>query len=93
MNKISSLTRLSVCLIAAGFSGGAFAAEISGQATTTGKPMSKNLGPVTQQMLNASAGDKNQWLHPNANYEQTRFHPASQINTSNVSKLCPAFIV
>jgi PQQ-dependent dehydrogenase (methanol/ethanol family) len=93
MKNLSSLTRLSTCLIAAGFSAGVFAGEISGQSTTTGKPMSKNLVPVTQQLLNASAGDKNHWLHPNGSYEQTRFYPASQINTSNVSKLRPAFIV
>ena len=70
----------------------AYADEIQGQTTASGKPMSKNLVPVTQQMLNASNGDKNHWLHPNGNYAQTRYYPQDQINTGNVAKLKPAFV-
>jgi PQQ-dependent dehydrogenase (methanol/ethanol family) len=47
---------------------------------------------VTQDMLNRAAGDGNNFLHTNANYEQTRFHPSRQINVLNVGKLRPAWI-
>ncbi len=42
--------------------------------------------------LTRAAGDGNNFLHTNGNYEQTRYYPASQINTSNVKKLRPAWI-
>ncbi|MEY4208055.1 MAG: hypothetical protein RLZZ20_1207 [Pseudomonadota bacterium] len=51
-----------------------------------------NLGSVSQSMLDGAAKDSKNWLHPNGSYEQTRYSPASQINTSNVSKLRPAFV-
>ncbi len=47
---------------------------------------------VTQDLLNLAAGDGNNFLHTNGNYEQTRYYPARQINTSNVHKLRPAWI-
>jgi PQQ-dependent dehydrogenase (methanol/ethanol family) len=47
---------------------------------------------VTQRMLNAAAGDGNNFLHSNHNYRQTRFYPNAQINTSNVHRLRPAWI-
>ncbi len=47
---------------------------------------------VTQDMLNRAAGDGNNFLHTNGNYEQTRYYPASQINVDNVHKLRPAWI-
>ncbi len=47
---------------------------------------------VTQDMLTRSAGDGNNFLHTNGNYEQTRYFPAAQINKSNVHKLRPAWI-
>jgi PQQ-dependent dehydrogenase (methanol/ethanol family) len=42
--------------------------------------------------LNDAHSDKNNWLHVNGGYEQTRYYPGSQISTSNVSKLRPAFV-
>ena len=51
-----------------------------------------NLGSVSQSMLDSAAKDSKNWLHPNGSYEQTRYSPASQINTGNVSKLRPAFV-
>jgi len=48
--------------------------------------------PVTQDQLNAAAGDSNNFLHTNGNYDQTRYFPGKQINTSNVGKLHPAWI-
>ena len=47
---------------------------------------------VTQDMLNRSGSDGNNFLQTNANYEQTRFYPNSQINRGNVGKLRPAWI-
>ena len=48
--------------------------------------------PVTQAQLNAAARDENNFLHTNGNYDQTRYFPGKQINTSNVAKLHPAWI-
>jgi alcohol dehydrogenase (cytochrome c) len=48
--------------------------------------------PVTQDQLNAAAGDSNNFLHTNGNYDQTRYFPGKQIDTSNVGKLHPAWI-
>jgi len=48
--------------------------------------------PVTQDQLNAAAGDESNFLQTNGNYDQTRYFPGKQINTSNVGKLHPAWI-
>jgi PQQ-dependent dehydrogenase (methanol/ethanol family) len=90
--QTKQLSRIAAGMIAASLAGVAFAGEIQNQATTSGKPMSSKLVPVSQDMLNASGGDKNHWLHPNGNYAQTRYYPADQINAGNVSKLRPAFV-
>ena len=47
---------------------------------------------VTQEQLSAAASDANNFLHTNGNYDQTRYFPGKQINTSNVGKLRPAWI-
>ncbi len=47
---------------------------------------------VTQDMLNFAAGDGNNFLHTNGNYNQTRYYPARQINVDNVKRLRPAWI-
>ena len=47
---------------------------------------------VTQDMLSRADTDGNNFLHTNGNYEQTRYYPNKQINTSNVSSLAPAWI-
>jgi len=47
---------------------------------------------VSQNMLNKSADDANNWLHSNGSYAQTRYAPATQINTKNVKSLRPAFV-
>jgi alcohol dehydrogenase (cytochrome c) len=52
----------------------------------------KSFSPVNQAMLDKAAKDGKNWLLPNGSYEQTRYHPASQINTGNVSKMRPAFV-
>ena len=68
------------------------AQEISGGATTAVKPMSANLGAVTQERLDGADKEKTDWLQVNGGYSQTRYFPGKQINTRNVKKLSPAFI-
>ncbi len=46
-----------------------------------------NMQTVTQDLLDKAAGDSNNFLHTNGNYNQTRFYPAEQINRENVHKL------
>jgi alcohol dehydrogenase (cytochrome c) len=66
--------------------------EVAGQgATATGSPVPKNVS-VSQARLDAAGSDKANFLHSNANYAQTRYYPATQINAANVAKLRPAFI-
>ena len=62
-------------------------ADETGQGTVYG-----DMQAVTQDMLSRAAGDGNNFLHTNGNYDQTRYHPARQINTSNVKNLRPAWI-
>ena len=59
---------------------------------TEKKTLYGNMQTVTQDMLNRAAGDGNNFLHTNGNYDQTRYYPARQINISNVQKLRPAWI-
>ena len=73
--------------------GSAVAGEIQGGGgATVSAKMSPKLAPVTQAMLDASEADKNNWLHSNMAYSNSRFYPAKEINISNVHKLRPAFI-
>ena len=59
---------------------------------TGGGTLYGDMNSVTQDMMNRAAGDGNNFLHTNGNYHQTRYYPASQINTSNVNRLRPAWI-
>jgi alcohol dehydrogenase (cytochrome c) len=69
----------------------ASAQEISGGATTSARQMAA--GPnVTQAALDAAAGDAKNWIHPNGNYDNSRYYPGAQINAGNVGKLKPAFV-
>ncbi|MFL6662515.1 MAG: pyrroloquinoline quinone-dependent dehydrogenase [Rhizobacter sp.] len=66
--------------------------EISGGAPpTSGGPVPSNVS-VPQARLDAADKDSANFLLSNGNYAQTRFYPATQINTGNVSKLKPAFV-
>ena len=47
---------------------------------------------VSQDQLSGAAKDEANFLHTNGNYDQTRYFPGKQINTSNVGKLHPAWI-
>ena len=68
------------------------AQEITGAATTTAKPMSGNLVPITAAMLQSAGGDAKNWIHSNGNYANSRYYPGAQINAGNVGKLKPAFV-
>ncbi len=72
--------------------GSAYAQEPISGAGIKPIPM-PNFGTVSQSMLDGAAKDGKNWLHPNGSYEQTRYHPATQINTGNAAKLRPAFVV
>ncbi|MCA0943234.1 PQQ-binding-like beta-propeller repeat protein [Salipiger pacificus] len=62
------------------------------QDETSASTLYGDLQSVTQSMLSRAAGDGNNFLHTNGNYAQTRYYPASQINTGNVRSLRPAWI-
>jgi alcohol dehydrogenase (cytochrome c) len=66
------------------------AQEIQGGAAATGAPVPRNIS-VSQGQLDAASGDSANFLHSNMSYEQTRYYPASQINSTNVKQLRPAF--
>ncbi len=59
-----------------------------GPATTTAKSIN-----VTQEMLNAAGRQSRNWLHTNGSYDQMRYYPGTQINTENVRRLRPVFVV
>lgn len=76
--------------IACGAIGTAGAQEIEHSAakTVTNAPATA----VTQEQLSAAASDSTNFLHTNGNYDQTRYFPGKQIDTTNVGKLHPAWI-
>jgi PQQ-dependent dehydrogenase (methanol/ethanol family) len=92
MKLHTPLKLLAAAVVLAGSSNFALAQEIQSGATQMTRPMSGKLGAVTQSRLNGAASDKNNWLHPNGDYAQTRYYPGTQINNGNVSKLKPAFV-
>ena len=79
-------TTAAVCALALGWSVAATAQEIK-NATKYG-----DMNSVSQDLLNRAAGDGNNFLHTNGDYNQQRFYPNKQINTGNVAKLHPAWI-
>ncbi|MGS0743599.1 outer membrane protein assembly factor BamB family protein [Glaciimonas sp. GG7] len=90
MFKLASRCALAVCVIAS--SGIGYAQETQGGAGIKPVPMSKALVPVSQAMLDGAAKDSKNFLHTNGDYAQTRFYPASQINSKNVATLKPKFV-
>jgi PQQ-dependent dehydrogenase (methanol/ethanol family) len=91
MRSITSSQRgvLAAAVALAAF--GATAQEIQGGAAPTGSPVPKSIA-VSQAKLDAADKDGANFLHSNMNYAQTRYYPATQINTGNVAKLKPAFL-
>lgn len=71
---------------------GSFGVAVAQDATTLKKPVPSSTMPVTQDRLNQADSNKNDWLHVNGGYAQTRYAPGTQINTGNVKKLRPAFV-
>src|SRR5271163_2257856 len=80
----------SVCIGAFVAAGIAQAQEVKGAANAMAA--TAPVTPVSQQQLNNAHKDGTNFLHTNANYEQTRFYPNAQINRGNVSHLHPAWI-
>ncbi len=91
MNHRPTLLRFATLALAGaaltGLAGQSLQAQETGNTTLYG-----NMRTVTQDLMNRAASDGNNFLHTNGNYQQTRYHPARQINTSNVNKLRPAWI-
>jgi PQQ-dependent dehydrogenase (methanol/ethanol family) len=92
MKNHNAMLRLAVTAALAAMAGAPYAQEIAGGATTTAMPMSGNLTSISQDALNAAAGDPKNWIHANGSYDQTRYYPGSQINSGNVAKLGPKFV-
>ena len=100
MNRMRSVSRtprwlracsLATALMVIGF-GARAQPEVSGGAPpATGGPVPTAVS-VPQARLDAADKDGSNFLHSNANYAQTRYYPASQINTKNVAKLKPVFV-
>jgi PQQ-dependent dehydrogenase (methanol/ethanol family) len=88
----SRLALFSAAMLFVGGTSLGMAAEIEGGATTQARPMSSKLGSVSQARLNKADSDKQNWLHVNGGYAQTRYYPGTQINAGNVAKLRPAFV-
>ena len=88
--KVHTIKFLSV--IGFGFAMAAFAATATQAQEVQNGTLYGDMQVVSQDMMNRAAGDGNNFLHTNGNYNQTRYYPASQINTSNVNKLRPAWI-
>ncbi len=64
--------------------------EIAGQAGVAANTVPRSIS-VQQKQLDAAEKDGSNFLHSNMNYAQTRYYPATQINSGNVAKLRPAF--
>ncbi|HEU4385259.1 MAG TPA: PQQ-binding-like beta-propeller repeat protein, partial [Anaeromyxobacteraceae bacterium] len=68
------------------------AQEVQQKPATTGPAVPKSID-VTQKQLLGADGQSVNWLHTNGGYAQTRYYPGNKINTGNVKKLRPAFVV
>ena len=84
--RVVSTTAAAVCALMFGISLAAQAQEVK-SATKFG-----DMSAVSQDVLNRAAGDSGNFLHTNGDYSQQRYYPNKQINTSNVSRLHPAWI-
>ena len=64
----------------------------AGEEISSGETLYGDLSTVTQDMLDRAAGNGNEFLHTNGNYNQTRYYPARQINRGNVHDLQRAWV-
>jgi alcohol dehydrogenase (cytochrome c) len=93
MTEVVSKTLLLGTICAAAFVLGSTAsAQEVKQNPAMMAPQTAAVTPVSQNQLNNAAHDGSNFLHTNANYEQTRFYPNAQINRGNVGRLHPAWI-
>jgi PQQ-dependent dehydrogenase (methanol/ethanol family) len=76
----------------AGFMLTAPAATLSAGDEVSGGTLYGDMHVVTQDLLDQAAGDSNNFLHTNGNYDQTRYYKARQINRTNVSNLQRAWV-
>jgi PQQ-dependent dehydrogenase (methanol/ethanol family) len=92
MRKNLSHIGVTVAVASFAFTGVASAEEIQGQKGMSGgaTALAKGIN-VSQSQLDKAGNQGNDWLHTNGNYDQTRFYPGKQINTSNVKNLRPKF--
>lgn len=92
MRKNLSHIGVTVAVASFAFTGIASAEEIQGQKGMSGgaTALAKGIN-VSQSQLDKAGNQGNDWLHTNGNYDQTRFYPGKQINTSNVKNLRPKF--
>src|SRR5712692_3558066 len=87
----TALATAGALALAIALTGAAAAQEVKQAAKPAATP-SITPSNVTQAMLNRAANDSNNFLHTNGDYTQKRYHPANQINASNVRRLRPAWI-
>ncbi len=87
MSRIGYRAYRALTILALGFLLGSPGTHVAKAQTLYG-----DMQVVTQDMMNRAAGDGNNFLHTNGNYNQTRYYPAGQINAGNVHKLRPAWI-
>ncbi len=71
---------------------GALVLSVAGSTLAFAQTKAAPAAAVSQEQLNAAASDAKNFLHTNGNYDQTRYYPGKEINTSNVGKLHPAWI-
>ena len=90
MSPIQTMAALAAAFTLA-ISGISTAQEVKQAPKAAAKPNTP-AASVTQDMLNRSATDSNNFLHTNGDYTQKRFYPNNQINTGNVRRLRPAWI-
>ena len=92
MRKNLSHIGVTVAVASFAFTGVVSAEEIQGQKGMSGgaTALAKGIN-VSQSQLDKAGNQGNDWLHTNGNYDQTRFYPGKQINTSNVKNLRPKF--
>ncbi len=90
MNKVLATAGLVTTALALSAVAALAADEVTNAATK--KMKDAPVPSVTQEQLSNAAKDSSNFLHTNANYDQTRYYPAKEINTSNVGKLHPAWI-
>ena len=68
------------------------AEEVKNAAGGAMAPAAPKMTTITQDLLDKAGADRSNFLQTNGNYQQTRFHPANQINTANVKNLHTAWI-